>query len=147
MTSEKSILANQKNAKKSTGPKTEAGKKIVSSNALSHGLTSQSLMHPGVENIEEFQKYTKKIYDCFSPKDDLEVFFVNRAISCMWRLKRVVNIEEAIFSEEIKSDEGNVIEQIFNYLKDKMMLINKYEKSLESSLFKTLREIKKLQER
>jgi len=145
--SEKSIKANKENAKKSTGPKTITGKEMSSNNALKHGLTSQSLMHPGIDDPKEFQIYTKKIYDCFSPKDDLEIFFVNRAISCMWRLKRVVNIEEAIFNEEIKPDTENVAEQIFNYLKEKMLIINKYEKSLESSLFKTLKEIKKLQER
>ena len=147
MTSEKQIEANRKNAKKSTGPITQEGKKAVSKNSLKHGLTSQSLMHPGVENIKEFQEYTRKIYECFSPRDDLEIFFVNRAISCMWRLKRIINIEEAIFNNDIDPEKENVVDQIFTYLKDKMLLINKYEKSLENSLFKTLREIKKLQER
>lgn len=144
---EKQKKANAENAKKSTGPKTDEGKKTVSQNALTHGLTSASLMNPAIDDIEEFQKYTKNIYECFSPRDDLEIFFVNRAISCMWRLKRILNIEEAIFKEEIHPDKGSVADQIFTYIKDKMMLINKYEKSLENSLFKTLREIKKLQDR
>ena len=38
MTSERKIAANRRNAKRSTGPKSEVGKKRVSQNALQHGL-------------------------------------------------------------------------------------------------------------
>lgn len=147
MTSEKQRKANAENAKKSTGPITDEGKKKISQNALTHGLTSSSLMNPSIDNIEEFKKYTKNIYECFSPRDDLEIFFVNRAISCMWRLKRIINIEEAIFNDEINPEKGAIADQVFTYIKDKMVIINKYERSLELSLYKTLNEIKKLQQR
>jgi hypothetical protein len=39
MTSEKQIAANRANAKRSTGPKTAAGKRSSSGNALRHGLS------------------------------------------------------------------------------------------------------------
>ncbi|HZU23927.1 MAG TPA: hypothetical protein VFA04_00300 [Bryobacteraceae bacterium] len=39
MSSSAQILANQKNATSSTGPRTEAGKATSSQNAVSHGLT------------------------------------------------------------------------------------------------------------
>ena len=41
MASKKQIEANRRNAKKSTGPKTEEGKAKSSLNSLKHGLTSQ----------------------------------------------------------------------------------------------------------
>lgn len=41
MTTELRISANRRNAAKSTGPKTTAGKHRASGNALRHGLTSQ----------------------------------------------------------------------------------------------------------
>ena len=41
MTSQAKIQANRRNAEKSTGPKTEEGKAVVSRNAVTHGLTSR----------------------------------------------------------------------------------------------------------
>jgi hypothetical protein len=43
MASEKQIAANRRNAQRSTGPKTEAGKERASRNALCHGLASPTL--------------------------------------------------------------------------------------------------------
>ena len=40
MTSEKKIAANRRNAQKSTGPRSSAGKRRTSSNAYRHGLTA-----------------------------------------------------------------------------------------------------------
>ena len=44
MTSSKQIQANRANAKKSTGPKTEAGKARSRRNAWKHGLTAETLI-------------------------------------------------------------------------------------------------------
>lgn len=51
MTTKKQIAANRRNALKSTGPKTEAGRRIVSRNAITHGLTgAQALVLPEEED-------------------------------------------------------------------------------------------------
>jgi hypothetical protein len=47
MTSDKQVRANQRNALKSTGPKTPEGKDAVRHNALKHGLLSQEVLLPG----------------------------------------------------------------------------------------------------
>ena len=41
MTSQAKILANRRNAKKSTGPRTKAGKRRAAMNALKHGMTAK----------------------------------------------------------------------------------------------------------
>jgi hypothetical protein len=43
MMSDRQILANRRNSKKSTGPRTESGKKRVRANALKHGLSARTL--------------------------------------------------------------------------------------------------------
>ena len=48
MTSAAKIRANQRNALKSTGPKTRAGKRIVARNARHHGLTVPVLCDPAL---------------------------------------------------------------------------------------------------
>jgi hypothetical protein len=42
MASERQLLANRRNALKSTGPKSDEGKQRVSANALKHGLSAQT---------------------------------------------------------------------------------------------------------
>lgn len=53
--SEKRTAANRRNAKKSTGPRTEEGKRRTSRNALRHGLSLRP-GHPGspAETVEQF---------------------------------------------------------------------------------------------
>jgi hypothetical protein len=46
-TSEKQIIANRQNAQKSTGPKTETGKKTSSHNAITHGLHASDIVSVG----------------------------------------------------------------------------------------------------
>ncbi|MFC1737810.1 hypothetical protein ACFL1G_02025 [Planctomycetota bacterium] len=41
MSTEAQILANRRNAQKSTGPRTPRGKAIVSQNAITHGLSAR----------------------------------------------------------------------------------------------------------
>jgi cytosine/adenosine deaminase-related metal-dependent hydrolase len=57
--SEKKLLANKMNAKKSTGPKTANGKNRASMNSLKHGLNARKFMLKD-ENIEEFEEYYNK---------------------------------------------------------------------------------------
>jgi hypothetical protein len=44
MASEKQVLANQQNALKSTGPKTDEGKAIAARNSLKHGLLAKEVV-------------------------------------------------------------------------------------------------------
>jgi hypothetical protein len=44
MTSSKQIEANRRNALKSTGPRTEAGKQVSRCNAMRHGLAAQTVI-------------------------------------------------------------------------------------------------------
>ena len=56
MTSDKQKASNRANAAKSTGPRSAAGKKKSSQNALVHGLTSQKSLLPN-EKAEEYAQF------------------------------------------------------------------------------------------
>ena len=98
MISDKQLEANRKNALKSTGPKTEAGKSISSKNALTHGLRAQQIVIEG-ESQEEFDDFRELLIDYLSPDGPLEMFLVDRIAAGSWRLRRTGHLEAQIFDE------------------------------------------------
>jgi hypothetical protein len=60
MATQKQIEANRRNAQKSTGPKTEAGKATAKFNALKHGMTAEVavLPHEDKHSYEELRRAT-----------------------------------------------------------------------------------------
>ena len=57
MTSARKTAANRKNAKKSTGPRTPAGKRTASTNALRHGVLATLPVLPGVESVDMWEAH------------------------------------------------------------------------------------------
>jgi hypothetical protein len=51
------IEANRRNAQQSTGPRSEAGKRTSSLNALRHGLTSRMVVLP-TEDLAAYQRFS-----------------------------------------------------------------------------------------
>src|SRR5687768_13469205 len=64
--SKRKLLANRRNARKSTGPRTPAGKKIVSQNPLKHGLCAQTPLLPN-ECSATYTTYTQEIDESYNP--------------------------------------------------------------------------------
>ncbi len=95
MTTKKQIEANRRNAKKSTGPKTEEGKAKSSMNALKHGLTSQRVWL-NEEEKKDFHEFRLGLVDELEPWGSLETQFVCRIAAQMWRLARIPGIEAEI---------------------------------------------------
>jgi hypothetical protein len=91
----KQIRANCENAKKSTGPKTSAGKKRSAKNAIQHGLTAESQITTVFEYEGEFNEFQDGIFRQFDPKSMLEITLVDRIVSLMWRLQRFPLMEAA----------------------------------------------------
>ena len=60
MATREQIAANRKNAKKSTGPKSEAGKDRARFNGLRHGLRAEEVVLPS-EDTAEFQARVKRM--------------------------------------------------------------------------------------
>jgi hypothetical protein len=90
--SEKKRLANQRNALKSTGPRTEEGKEQSRANALKHGLTGLGTVLTEQDRgamsvrVEEYRAH-------LAPVDVLEECLVERAALASLRLERCVEQE------------------------------------------------------
>jgi hypothetical protein len=94
--SKKKIEANRKNARLSTGPRTVRGKRIVSRNALKHGLLAREVIitaGDGQEKSEEFSALQTRLWDYYQPAGAMEEMLVEKIATCWWRLARVMRAE------------------------------------------------------
>lgn len=80
------------NVKKSTGPTSEAGKKITSKNALKTGVYSKSLILPG-EDEKEFQQLVEQFMQDFQPADIVEFEIIRDLAGLAWKKIRLENLE------------------------------------------------------
>ncbi len=103
MTSEKKIRSNRRNSLKSTGPRTAAGKSIVSGNAVKHGLCARHIIINGESSIE-FEDFKDSLTEQFQPVGMLELLLVNRIIAALWRLRRLGRIEVELFDHLCRPD-------------------------------------------
>jgi hypothetical protein len=88
---------NRANAQHSTGPKTEAGKKQSSLNALRHGLTGQIVVMPS-EDLHAYQLHLKSFTDEYHPQGATESHLVQALADTSWRLNRVAALETNLLS-------------------------------------------------
>ena len=96
MTSFRQIEANRRNALKSTGPKTAAGKKQSRCNAVRHGLTAETVIG-ALEDAEDYQAFEAAIIADYEAQSAVERELVLRLASLLWRLRRTTAIETGLF--------------------------------------------------
>jgi hypothetical protein len=87
---------NRQNARKSTGPRTEAGKAASSKNRLAHGLCSSSLLVFG-ETQAEFDELHSGVQSQFNPVTPEESLLTSQLTEALWRLNRARRVESATF--------------------------------------------------
>lgn len=96
MASEAQRAANRANAKKSTGPRTPAGKAQSRLNATKHGiLTREVLITAGEAQEDEAALAALRDDMCadLKPRGALEEFLVDHLVALMWRWRRVLRFE------------------------------------------------------
>ena len=92
MATEAQIRANQRNAQKSTGPRTSEGKAAVSQNAVQHGLSARQAIISS-ESQADFDLYRERMLTELVPASPMESMLAERIITLSWRLKRVCRIQ------------------------------------------------------
>ena len=95
MASTAQIIANQANAKHSTGPLTPEGKARTAQNALRHGLTAKHLVIREDER-EEFAQFQRSLLAELAPQGATETITFHELLHAAWNLQRFRRIEAEI---------------------------------------------------
>ena len=101
MATEKQIAANRRNAKKSTGPRTPAGKARASLNALRHGLRAGTLILPD-EDPAEFDALHARIQAHYQPRNYAEQHLVDEMANAEWKALRAEKLEFDLYTEAME---------------------------------------------
>jgi hypothetical protein len=96
MTSFRQIEANRRNARLSTGPVTEEGKKRSRQNAVRHGLTAETVID-ALEGAEDYAAFEMAVTADYDAQSAVERELVLRLASLLWRLRRATTIESGLF--------------------------------------------------
>jgi xanthine/CO dehydrogenase XdhC/CoxF family maturation factor len=93
------ISANQRNARSSTGPCTDAGKALCSQNGVSHGPSSNFsvLTH---ESQSEFDALLASLRAEFSPATQNDQFLVGEMAQSRWKMRRIDRLETLALNDE-----------------------------------------------
>src|SRR5689334_24980060 len=89
MATENQIAANRRNARNSTGPKTEQGKRRSRRNAYRHGLTAETVVDV-LEDPSAYRALERSINADYQPYSNFEAALVARLTSLLWLLLRAV---------------------------------------------------------
>jgi len=91
------LKANRANAKQSTGPNSEEGKKTASRNAVTHGLSGSHVILPG-ESIEDFQETLHGLTTEHRPATPTETILVQEMAYARWKMLRAAAIQQEVLS-------------------------------------------------
>jgi hypothetical protein len=139
------------------GPKTEEGKRIVSTNAIRHGLLSKQVLIKD-EEAPVLEELRQDLMNEVAPVGVLESFLADRIIADMWRMRRALAVERrdaVIAQEKIKDDPADA----FTYGSEKgfqaaleaprltkdLERVIRYLTAIERSFFRALHELQRLQ--
>jgi hypothetical protein len=108
MTSHRQFEANRRNARMSTGPRTEEGKRQSRRNAFRHGLTAETVIEI-LEDIDDYQAFEATIIADYDARTAVERELVLRLASLLWRIRRATAIETDLLriQAEILRDRRN----------------------------------------
>jgi len=155
MTSQAQINANRLNAQKSTGPRTDEGKRVVSQNAVTpcpersrgDGLFARDAVIK-CEDPAEYEVHREALLDELRPVGAIESMLAERIVSLSWRLQRVERMQNQATDCLIEEDYLPLGRMITKRWSGNLKIIEKlfmHERRIESSLNRTITKLKRLQ--
>ena len=175
MSTEAKIIANRRNAQKSTGPRSRAGKAVASKNSIKHALFAHQTVIRS-ENQDDFCKERDRILSDLVPESPMESMLAERIVDLSWRLNRIGCIQNQtidalnarntsgpltkltqsllfkgkVLQQADSSDPANDLALGRMAIKDfsnsrVLERLLMYERRIENSFFKTIYEFQRLQ--
>ena len=80
------------------GPKTAAGRAAVRRNAVTHGITSELPVIPGIECVHDWEAHRDGLMAAIDPQDAVEQALAERVAALFWRLNRLIRYEVGVTS-------------------------------------------------
>jgi hypothetical protein len=162
------VESNRKNALRSTGPKTSAGKAVVAKNAVKHGAYSEALTML-LESPESFATLHAGLVETYHPSGPMETGLVDRMASLWWRMERAkvaANQSLWLAAKGRTLDPFPVFQDLSPMVDSEAMVLDadecrlagawnhetqerllRHELTLEKSFFRSLHEMERLQGR
>ena len=112
MSSESQLNANRVNAEKSTGPKSETGKSIVSGNAIKHGATAKHFINQS--EGEAYEAFLSGLQSVYPNNNPLVAMQLERIAKIKIQLERIQSTIDATF--EMAQSEEDVDAKLMSLL-------------------------------
>jgi hypothetical protein len=141
---------------KSTGPRSEEGKKRSALNAMRHGLTGRTVVMPH-EDMEAYKAFCNELFVDLAPETALERVYAQAFCDTQWRLNRARSIEDAMIAlghceaaGEIRTEHPQVhaaltAGRVFRDDSKSFANLSLYEQRLQRTLDKSLLQLQTLQ--
>ena len=86
-TSKIQVIANQQNAKRSTGPRTDEGKRRASQNAITHGLHASNFVLD-IENEDDYYMFQDQLHHDYSPSTATDYILIEQYLQAYFLKRR-----------------------------------------------------------
>jgi hypothetical protein len=133
---------NRANSEHSTGPRTEAGKKRSSQNALRHGLTCRTAALP-TEDQAAYEQHCRHFRVEYQPANASETQLVQELADTSWRLNRIPLLETGLLTEVPNPE--SLVPQLASLGLYSSRLSRQFQKTLDQ--LRTIQSDRKHQER
>jgi len=98
--SERKAQANRENAKKSTGPRTERGRRNSSFNAVTHGLLANRIPYTCDADAKKVKRFARMLQERYGSDDSLRnQLLIEFTVVDYWRLQRGLDPENVPIAE------------------------------------------------
>ena len=156
MISEKQLEANRRNAQRSTGPRTEEGKKTSALNARRHNLTGQVTAMTDADRIMH-DAFSASLVESLAPEGAMETQLAQRIATDSWRLNRLSAIEDNLYalghsahSDDIETEHPEIhaaltAAKVFQEESKQLQLLTLYEQRINRNIQKNLATLQALQ--